>query len=275
MHLLVLSAFRHEVRDAILSPLLRVSMHLLVLDDYRLTSPQAAPQRRLFDGNRHGRFTRPDSSANTMSIRPCSCRIPPLNGHASPTVQAPLSAPVFTGPRRQASCCRNFPSIRACTVAPSQITSKRVQTMFPRIEAKSIRRKTQEAPQGKHSTARHPTVPTTDYHLPDPAFPRSCLCVMDAGRLWTKSSAAVVSLPAIGNWQPQSEERMRLMRRPISEAHVEGDIQSAALSSAITESFHTRVAKLQIMNREGSQAKDAGFPVSGRRRTTRPTALSV
>lgn len=65
------------------------------------------------------------------------------------------------------------------------------------------------------------------------------------------------------------------MRRPISETHVEGDIQSAALSSAITESFHTRVAKLQIMNREGSQAKDAGFPVSGRRRTTRPTALSV
>ena len=113
--------------------LLLVSMHLLVLDDYRLTSPQAAPQRRLFDGNRHGRFTRPDSSANTMSIRPCSCRIPPLNGHASPTVHAPLSAPVFTGPRRQASCCRNFPSIRACTVAPSQITSKRAQIMFPRI----------------------------------------------------------------------------------------------------------------------------------------------
>lgn len=49
----------------------------------------------------------------------------------------------FTGPRRQASCCRNFPSIRACTVAPSQIISKRAHPRFPRIEAKSIHRNTQ------------------------------------------------------------------------------------------------------------------------------------
>lgn len=183
----------------------------------------------------------------------------------------------FTGPRRQASCCRNFPSIRACTVAPSQITSKRAQTRFPRIEA-SIHRNTQQAPQGKHSTARHPTVPTTDYHLPDPAFPRSCPCVMDAGRLWTMSSAAVVSLPAIGNWQPQSEERMRLMRRPISEAHVEGDIQSTALSSAVTESSHTKVAKSsRSRTARAHRRRTPGFPCQvgvGRlgRRRCRPKA---
>ena len=98
MHPLVPSAFRHVLAHTSQQTGKQVSMHLLVLDDYRLTSPQAAPQRRLFDGNRHGRFTRPDSSANTMSIRPCSRRIPPLNGHASPTVQAPLSAPVFHRP---------------------------------------------------------------------------------------------------------------------------------------------------------------------------------
>lgn len=68
---------------------------------------------------------------------------------------------------------------------------------------------------------------------------------------------------------------MRLMQRPISAAYVEVDIQSTALSSAVTESSHTKTAKLQITNREGSQAKDAGFPVSDRRRTTRPTALSA
>ena len=89
------------------------------------------------------------------------------------------------------------------------------------------------------------------------------------------SSAAVAPSSFAGNWQPQSEERMRLMRRPISAAHVEGDIQSTVLSSVVTENSRTKMAKLQIMNRKGSQAKDAGFSVSDRRRTTRPTALSA
>ena len=159
-----------------------VSMHLLVLDDYRLTSPQAAPQRRLFDGNRHGRFTRPDSSANTMSIRPCSRRIPPLDGHASPTVQAPLSAPVF---HRPTSTSLLLPELSQHSSVHSRPIANNQQTRTPKVSAHRSKVDTPKhtAPQGKRSTATHPILSAADYRLPDPAFPKSCPCVTDAGRL--------------------------------------------------------------------------------------------
>ena len=182
MHLLVLSAFGHLQADGGDHFLFRVSMHLLVLDDYRLTSPQAAPQRRLFDGNRHGRFTRPDSSANTMSIRPCSRRIPPLDGHASPTVQAPLSAPVF---HRPTSTSLLLPELSQHSSVHSRPIANNQQTRTPKVSAHRSKVDTPKhtAPQGKRSTATHPILSAADYRLLDPAFPKSCPCVTDAGRL--------------------------------------------------------------------------------------------
>ena len=277
MHLLVLSAFGHLQADGGDHFLFRVSMHLLVLDDYRLTSPQAAPQRRLFDGNRHGRFTRPDSSANTMSIRPCSRRIPPLNGHASPTVQAPLSAPVF---HRPTPASLLLPELSQHSSVHSRPIANNQQTRTTKISAHRSKVDTPKhtAPQGKRSTVTHPILPAADYRLPDSAFPRSCPCVMDAGRLWTMSSAAVAPSSFAGNWQPQSEERMRLMRRPISAAYVEVDIQSTALSSAVTESSHTKVAKSsRSRTARAHRRRTPGFPCQvgvGRlgRRRCRPKA---
>ena len=251
-----------------------VSMHLLVLDDYRLTSPQAAPQRRLFDGNRHGRFTRPDSSANTMSIRPCSRRIPPLNGHASPTVQAPLSAPVFTGPRRQASCCRNFPSIRACTVAPSQIISKRAHPRFPRIEAKSIHRNTQhhkasvQQPHTQSSRRR-----TTAFPIPPSLNLVRVSWMLDGFRLRVQQRSS-----------PCRHRELAATERGAYATDATADFGSVCRGGHPKhrpkqrrhgELAHKSGKELQITNRKGSQAKDAGFPVSDRRRTTRPTALSA
>lgn len=71
---------------------------------------------------------------------------------------------------------------------------------------------------------------------------------------------------------------MRLMRRPISAAYVEVDIQSTALSSAVTESSHTKVAKSsRSRTARAHRRRTPGFPCRigvGRlgRRRCRPKA---
>ena len=137
-----------------------VSIHRVVLGAYRLghltseslhsslntpcgagclsTPPlQAAPQRRLLYGSRHRRFTHPDSPVNTASIRPHSCVILPLNGHAPPIAPTPSLAPTFDGlkpkspPLSELSQCPRVHS--RLTAKPKQMRTLKTPTSHSRV----------------------------------------------------------------------------------------------------------------------------------------------
>ena len=98
---------------------------------------QAAPQRRLLYGSRHRRFTHPDSPVNTASIRPHSCVILPLNGHAPPIAPTPSLAPTFDGlkpkspPLSELSQCPRVHS--RLTAKPKQMRTLKTPTSHSRV----------------------------------------------------------------------------------------------------------------------------------------------
>ena len=114
-----------------------VSIHRVVLGAYRQPPLQAAPQRRLLYGSRHRRFTHPDSPVSTASIRPHSCVILPLNGHAPPIAPTPSLAPTFDGlkpkspPLSELSQCPRVHS--RLTAKPKQMRALKTPTSRSRV----------------------------------------------------------------------------------------------------------------------------------------------
>lgn len=114
-----------------------VSIHRVVLGAYRQAPLQAASQRRLLYGSRHRRFTHPDSPVSTASIRPHSCVILPLNGHAPPIAPTPSLAPTFDGlkpkspPLSELSQCPRVHS--RLTAKPKQMRALKTPTSHSRV----------------------------------------------------------------------------------------------------------------------------------------------
>lgn len=135
-HLLVPGAYQlRRLRHRIPRP--SVSIHRVVLGAYRQPPLQAAPQRRLLYGSRHRRFTHPDSPVSTASIRPHSCVILPLNGHAPPIAPTPSLAPTFDGlkpkspPLSELSQCPRVHS--RLTAKPKQMRALKTPTSRSRV----------------------------------------------------------------------------------------------------------------------------------------------
>ena len=84
MHLLVLSAFRQELRAGIRRSCFSVSMHLLVLSAFRLRPQKTAPQRRLPERNRRRPGKHHIESARTCPIKPHNREKPPQTTPAPP-----------------------------------------------------------------------------------------------------------------------------------------------------------------------------------------------
>lgn len=114
-------------------------MHLLVPGAYRLPSLQTASQHRLLDGNRHRRFTHPDSPVNTASIRPHSCVILPLNGHAPPIAPTPSLAPTFDGLKPKSpplsELSQHLRVHSRLTAKPKQMRTLKTPTSHSRVRA--------------------------------------------------------------------------------------------------------------------------------------------
>ncbi len=114
-----------------------VSIHRVVLGAYRQPPLQAAPQRRLLYGSRHRRFTHPDSPVSTASIRPHSCVILPLNGHAPPIAPTPSLAPTFDGLKPKSpplSGLSQCPRVHSrLTAKPKQMRALKTPTSHSRV----------------------------------------------------------------------------------------------------------------------------------------------
>ena len=106
---------------------------------YRRAPLQAAPQRRLLYGSRHRRFTYPDSPVSTASIRPHSCVILPLNGHAPPIAPTPSLAPTFDGLKPKSpplSGLSQCPRVHSrLTAKPKQMRALKTPTSHSRVRA--------------------------------------------------------------------------------------------------------------------------------------------
>ena len=139
MHLLVPGAYRPGPSGVSTLTKIAVSMHLLVPGAYRLPSLQTASQHRLLDGNRHRRFTHPDSPVSTASIRPHSCVILPLNGHAPPIAPTPSLAPTFDGLKPKSpplSGLSQCPRVHSrLTAKPKQMRALKTPTSHSRVRA--------------------------------------------------------------------------------------------------------------------------------------------